>query len=287
MWRGGAWEGGVYPGEEKSGYAFYGRSDRHSNEPVFGYPMRSGLVKGVSDTFLIHIELYNYTGEGYDLSNYRVENWFEPAIFDKYADPVTTNPLPYPDGFGYSFQYWKRYINIVEQPDTLPDSYGSLKYELIYYIWGLPAGRFKVIMMKTSNAPDDFGLRLADVPCTWVVEPIDLADTLTAFAACWFRALERKDYEAAQSWTDSIYVRNPNSVNYYSMVSFYKLMVKDSAATIAAYDSGLAILSRQGDPLLPDTTRMTDWELNWYLQKIRSLTNCRHRLITGERPHFR
>ncbi len=282
IWRGGAYDA-QYPVEASQDTGLLATIDHAPNEPVEGYPMRSGIVEGISDTFIVNVHLYNRNSEDYDISSYQPDNWFEPVIYDIHADPWKSHPLPQPYNFGYSFQYWKNWFEeIVTQPNVIPYSGNmNVRYSLVYYVWGLPAGRFRVMMEKTSYAPPGFRIILTNVPSTWIMKPTDLADTLTAFAACFWRAQKREDYNTALSWTDSIFAHNSNSVIGYALKTYADASLRDSTALLADYDSTLAILERQGDPLLPDTSDMNKWERMWYDDQLMITRYTRWRHVTG------
>lgn len=283
IWRGGAYNA-PYPEETMPDTGLVAWVDLSPNEPVKGYPMHSGIVESVSDTMTLNVHFWNRSDSGYNLSSYQPDNWFEPVIYDLNADPWKSEPLPEPIGFGYSFQYWKDWHNrIVTQPTVIPPQRGGgTEYYLTYYVWGLPAGRFRVMMEKSENAPSDFKLLLKNVPGVWITKPMYLADTLTAYAACFWRAYKLKDYNNALAWTDSILALNPNSVNGYSLKTYAYVGLRDSASIVACMDSVISILERQGDPLLPDTTDMNKWERMWYDDQLMIVRYCRWKQIYGK-----
>ena len=110
-----------------------------------------------------------------------------------------------------------------------------------------------------------------------------LADTLTAYAACFWRALDLGNYSIALAWVDSIFTLHPSSVNGYSLQIYAYSGLRDSAAVVACMDSTIAILERQGDPLLPDTSDMNKWERMWYDDELMITKYCRWQQVTGKR----
>ncbi|MDP8241031.1 MAG: hypothetical protein P9X24_18220 [Candidatus Hatepunaea meridiana] len=261
------------------------------NEPSFGYPMHSGIVKGVSDTVMLVVEILNRSTEPFDISSYQADNWFIPVVYDVNLDPRKSNPIADTSGFGYSFEFWfDWYQRIVSQPEAIPYSGdGNLKYYLVYYVWGLPfTDRVRLMMQKTNNAPPGFKLLIRQSSSLWIVKPVDLADTINAFAHCFHRARGfQRNLSAALAWTDSILALNPSSIVGYSLRSSVYSALKDSLSVVTAYDSTIAILERYGDPVLPDSADMNYYQNLWYDDLIKSTKFKRWNRITGTRGLYR
>ena len=259
------------------------------NEPANGYPMHSGIVKGVSDTITVIVRLYNRNESAYDISSYQVDNWFVPVLFDIKDDPHDTVVLADTSKFEYSFAYWKDwFLNLTSQPDTLTVSGGSGRYNLLfYYVWGLPfQGRVRLIMQKTANAPDGFKMLIDEVQGVWITKPLSIADTINAYMGCSQRASARGNNTAALSWTDSILALNSTSIpGYWARARVYEDL-GDSLNTVASYDSLLVILNRYGDPVMPDSADQNYHQWWWYKEMIEVNLFHRWRYITGDKSYY-
>ena len=135
-WRGNLFNS-TYPQEAQPDTGLYAMVSVDVSEPACGYPMYSGIVKGVSDTIVIIVSFYNHNSEDYDISCYTPENWFTPVVYEIDADPYTATPLPLPANFGFSFQYWRDWFNnIITQPTHIPYSGDdNLRYNLIFQLF--------------------------------------------------------------------------------------------------------------------------------------------------------
>lgn len=269
VWRGGPYDA-PYPQESKPDTGLFAYVDLEPNEPVPGYPYHSGIVEGLSDTISLSVHFRNRNQSDYDISSYQPDNWFIPVIYDVNADPWKSQPLPEPSSFGYSFLYWENWFDdIVSQPSVIPYSgEGNTRYHLVYYVWGIPSGRFRVMMKKTENAPADFRLLLKNVPSVWITKPQFLGDTINAFTACFWRSYYHREYNIALGWVDSIFKYNPFSiVGYFLQTAAYARKV-DSLHMAISFDSTIAILERYGDPALPDSADMDRYHRMWYKDRL-------------------
>ncbi|MDP8241032.1 MAG: hypothetical protein P9X24_18225 [Candidatus Hatepunaea meridiana] len=253
------------------------------NEPMNGYPMHSGIVKGVSDTIVLVVEIFNRNEDPYNISSYQPDNWFVPVLYETGADPRKDFPIADTSNFGYSFEYWNDWhLHIVTQPSVIP--YSGNEYSLKYYIWGLPyTGRYRLMMKKTDQAPPGFRLLMRQIPEVWITKPVSVIDTINAYAGCFWRARYSGNNNATLAWTDSILALNPSSIVGYKLRTSAYAGLRDSLAMITTFDSTLAILERYGDPLVTDTSEWTFWEKIWYEDMYNSSKLARYRHITGDR----
>lgn len=124
-WRGEGQKGG-YWSDVWPDTGLFALSGPAYNEPASGYPMHSGIVKGVQDTVTVIVSLTNRNESSYDISSYQVDNWLMPVVFDMKDNPRHAVPLADTSKFKYSFDYWTdRFENIISQPDALPPAGGA------------------------------------------------------------------------------------------------------------------------------------------------------------------
>lgn len=289
-WRGvnGAY-GGNFVQETNLDTGLYASIDLDPNEPYPGYPYHSGIVEGLSDTIVLIVSIDNRNVTAYDISSYQPDNWFYPEIYDINVDPTKSHPLQEPSRFGYSFKHWyTHHYGIVSQPTEIPPMLGGFnRYELCYYIWGIPAGRYWVTMKKTENAPDGFKLLANTMPATWITKPTMLADTLNAFIAMYIRAEMYGNYTICRNLVDSVLTYNPTSIPGWELSTRTYCSLKDSLNMIVTFDSTLAILNRYGDPALPDSAKMDRFQRTWYQDFINLTTYFRWgHLYGGLGPRF-
>jgi len=235
------------------------------SEPGFGYPMHSGIVDGVSDTFQVVIRLFNRDST-YVSIDPTVENWWQPAIWDNQTDIRAFPPLTLSSSFGYQFKYWFKTLDhtITSRPTSIGvDSDLRERYELMFYLWGLPAGRYIIQMNKTSYAPTGLQQVIECDRPVWIAKPHSLTDTLNAFAACAWRSEDLADSLSMLRWADSIFARDPTSlVGYVIRRNAYRKM-NDTLNVNNCLDSLFYILNRYGDPVLGDSLSLNEYQIRW------------------------
>jgi len=286
-WRGEG-SGFGFPADAKPDTGLFAIVDLTSNEPVSGYPMRSGNQIGISDTTVLIVQLFNRNENGFDISSYSPQNWFVPVVYDINSDPRKSYPIADTSDFDYIFSHWRdRLYNIISQPDTIPYSgSGNKRYILNYLVWGLPKGQFRLTVNKTSYAPPGFRLLVRPVYPVWIDKPVNLADTINAFAACATRAMFKGNDSQGLVWADSILYYNPSSIVGYRLKNFAYAGLNDSLNMVVTYDSTLAILNRYGDPVMSDSSKFTFYESIWYEDMINNVTMARWMHVTGNKRVF-
>jgi len=286
-WRGGG-HGCNYYSDARPDTGLFAIVDIWPNEPPGGYPMHSGYVKGISDTVVLDVELYNRNSNPFDISSYQPENWFVPVVYDINSDPRKSYPIADTSDFNYIFSHWRdRLYNIISQPDTIPYSgSGNKRYILNYLVWGLPKGQFRLTVHKTIYAPPGFTLLVRPVYPVWIDKPVDLADTINALAACATRAMFKGNDSLGLIWADSILYYNPSSIVGYRLKNFSYAGLNDSLNMVVTYDSTLAILNRYGDPVMSDSSKFTFYESIWYEDMINNVTMARWMHVTGNKRVF-
>ena len=262
------------------------------NEPIGAYPYHSGIVKGVSDTTIIYVEFHNRNQTGYNISSVSPETWFTPVLWPVGLDKWKMPPLTLPATFGWRFEYWLKNLELPStKPASIPSEYdivSGYSYSLVFYCWGLPAGRYQLMMKKTGSAPSSFKLLKGDVTPVWITMPTSLADTISAYAACFYRAFDKRNKSACSYWANRILNRNPFSISgYWLRANQAAFPPPDTLTYFASVDSALAIINRYGDPLLPDSANMTGWVKTWYEDRKNGFAISRYESQTGQhRQHL-
>lgn len=257
-----------------------------TNEPSKGYPMHSSHVVGVSDTIMIYVELHNRNTTGYDIRSMTPEQWFQPVIYNSQADIREDKPLPFPDGFGYQFYFWRE-LNTgkVAKPDTIPTETEIGKYSLQYLVWGIPNGRFRLVMEATEYLPQDVKLLVNYVNPVWITHPAVLQDSINAYTACFWRAFDNANYTEASTWFTNILSKNPYSVTGNLLKLYYAGYGSDSTYFEDTMDNLLQILEENLDPLLPDTLNMDIYTKAWYLDMINEVEVWKYEYENNLRYH--
>jgi len=239
--------------------------DMGLNEPSNGYPIHSGIVKGVSDTIVAIITFRNQSASNYSIGTQTPQNWFVPEVYNIAAD-VEKEPVLYDTSkFGFGFKYWAGYDwKKISAPSGLyVEGKDSSLYSLVYYVWNLPVGEYRVIFKKTSSAPSSLTVvngwdKLGGL--VWIVEPKDIADTINAMAQSYYRATSARDLTAITSIANSMITSHPKSiVGYY----FRYLAGGDSLASIARLDSVIKFCNNYSDRALPDSAGMNYYQTEW------------------------
>jgi hypothetical protein len=290
-WRGSSnSERAPYWGDIPPDTGLWGKTEIGLSEPSGGYPMTSGIVVGVSDTFHVAVTLTNDDTVSFNISSYTVSNWFEPEVYDIRADVREDEPLETPSSFGWQFAYWEddRFMPI-SQPTSLASTYDYSnfdKYVLIYQLWGLPAGRFRVMMDTTSYTPAGFRMIVNIVTPTWIINPTSKKDSINAYVGCIWRALSKSDLTAVSTWISQILTLNASSIPGYAMKAIERNANSDSLGYLAGLDSVIAIMERYGDPLLPDSVDMATWTSRWYHDILNIHKTKRWELVNYTYPYY-
>ncbi len=276
-------EGYSYSDDAFPDSGFFATTDIEPNEPLWGYPFHSGVVKGVSDTTIIAVHFRNFNDTPYGISSLLPKDWFTPVIYHQNSSPRTSKPIADTSNFDIGFKYWSNWgDDIVTQPKSIPPAGdGNEEYLSVYYVWNLPVGRNRLCMKTTSLAPTGFRLLISNTGIVWVTKPTDLADTLNAHNACFWRARLADDDSAALAWTDTMLTYNQYSIPGYLLNAYAHSDFSDSLAKVTALDSAIAIAERYGDPVVPDTSEMdVFWKL-WYEDILNHMKYYRWKHITG------
>jgi hypothetical protein len=277
------WGGVVLPDT-----GLWGKSEIGSNESVGGYPNIISHYVGVSDTFKVTVALTNDDTVSLNINSDSVSGWFVPKVYDMHADVNEGKPLKTPSSFGYRFAYWEnRQYKPVPPPKVLAstsDSSLSEDYILVYHLWGLSAGRYRVSMDTTPAAPVRFQMLPNLYRITSIFNPTSAKDTINAYVGCIWRAISRSDLTAASIYVNKILRINPSSYPGFAMKAIERAANLDSLGYITAVDSVIAIMERYGDPLVParsmkdrGTERFYNSTLNYYKDKRWELVNRTYR----------
>lgn len=268
-----------YPASGLSAYSSF-----LGNEPPFSYPGHSGHIRGVSDTVSICVTILNHDTTDFPIGSYQPQTWFIPAIYNIMFNPVKFDPFADTSLIDYSFIGWTNGSTPIPTPQFLKE-YRGVKYYLLYYLWNIPLGQSRILMIKSANAPSTLQYLYEYSLPIKVSEPKVLADTLNAFAACSERGLLQVDYPAAIAWCDSMLVYNASCAPAYAQKAWINcyFCFDDSLAEKSALDSAYAILLRFGDPVLGDSSDWTEQTWEWYRDISAWVSLQRTRYINGKR----
>ena len=248
-----------------SGFYFTLWTER--NEPQHGYPYHSGVIKGVSDTASYRFGFYNRTGNNFSLASQLPETWCYPVFYEPSVDPSKSLPIGDTSLYEWRFERWNGAGRKVPAPVSIQNK-EALYTVMVFSYWGLPEGAWSILGKKSVYAPttlDTWPITSGGV--VWITEPKELADTLNAYAACFWRAMGRENYTAAATWVNNILTRNPSSIVGYRLKAD-RAYECDSAAVFAALDSVIAIGQRWGDPVMPGATTENDIWAAWRMDMI-------------------
>jgi len=253
-----------------------------------GYPMHSSRIVGVSDTAVISVRFEKRQGGSYNIASANPETWFTPILYALGADRRKMPPIADASNFQYQFLYWTDGNRRVTKPTAIPPLLsGNKVYYLIYKVWGIPQGRYLLTMKTTTYAPTDLKLCMhADLPL-WIAEAVDQQDTISALMGCFWRAIGAGNLTLAVSWTDTILVRNPKSIVGYRAKALALQLQGQPTACLTALDSTIAITARYGDPVLPDSANLNNWQTKWYFEFQTEAKWTRWCVANNEFPGYR
>ena len=231
--------------------------------PKYGYPLRWSIFSDVNDTLQMAVRLRNQTGKPYLLTGKSVDDWFVPQVFKLEQDIYNDEPLL--DETKLSFRCRVHKGN----HDTL--NYKALGNILIYDVWNLPKGTYRLVAKTTENIPKEFiGRTTGNV--FGFEDAKDLADTTNAFEACYWRLKSDGNIEAAKEYIDKILQRNPTSIVGWAMKKDWCWKQDNIPCAIAALDSAIKYLKEELDPAAPTKKeRENDPEAaGWYNHYLRT-----------------
>jgi hypothetical protein len=224
---------------------FYGDS------PVFGYPFHMSLMVGLNDTLHVNIEFFNHSGKEYSFKGENVEKWFAPQVYEMWVTDSAGPKLRTADELGYRMRGWAKGRTIIPDQDILRDFQTvSIKFDF----WNLPEGRNQLCLLPTGNEPEAFTL-LTGGHVYEYYPPHSMADSINAYEACFYRALQDSNFKAAEVWTDEILNLNPYSVPGWWLKAIYYSSVEDTASTKKALKTALEYLTNREDPCMPDSSK--------------------------------
>lgn len=243
-----------------------------NKDPYVGYPYHSGNTVGVNDTVKVQLYFANETDDDYYIGASSPQDWFYPVIYDPYVDVFTSPMLADTSIFDYRFEYWITgpHGAIIAQPDTIFSSkvhgYGRV-YMMVYTMWGLAPGTFRVIMKPTTFKPSDVRLLLDRSPNIYTMSTgQSILDTMNSLSSIADNALSRREFTLFNTYVDSIFSLNPQSLLGWALRYNGYDAQNDTTNALDALDSMLYNIENLIDPLIPDTSRMTPVHKAWLRQ---------------------
>ena len=263
----------------------------YNSDPAIGYPYHLGNVFGINDTAKVRVYFDNRTEDDYSLASASPETWFYPVLYDPYVDVFKTPMLADTSVFEYRFEHWITMINdvICTQPDTIhclsSRNLGRGKtYGMIYSIWGVDPGTYRVILIATSSKPANIRLTL-DNPNNYfiITRGQNLLDTLNSYSSIAINALLRREFTLCNSYVDSVFNRNPQSLPGWALRYQRYAAQADTTNALTALDSLLYNLDNRIDPQIPDTSEITPIHEAWLKQWNVDYRHYKSRMLYPER----
>jgi len=290
----GMWENEENSGNFKLGYwhpdTFSVSWIVYSSFPDIGYPYYSGNIVGINDTAKVRVYFDNRTGSDFPVGSTSPEEWFVPELYDPYVDVFTSSPIADTSVFDYRFEHWITLVDdkITSKPDTLY-TLSSLKlrgtrYCLVYSIWGVYPGKYRVILKPTASTPSDIVLVL-DSPynCFTMSKGRNILDTLNSFSNIALNALLRNESTMFNNYVDSIFDINSRSVVGWALEYHGHADQADTTNALIAIDSLLNILDNNLDTLVADTSVRTPIHNAWLKQMSVDYNYYKYRMNYPER----
>ncbi|MBT3231662.1 MAG: hypothetical protein HN356_02500 [Calditrichaeota bacterium] len=274
----GCWDREENSGNYKLGYwlpdSFNVKWVVYSPYPLIGYPYHSGNAVGINDTAKVRVYFDNRTDTDYALGSATPETWFIPELYDPYVDVFTASPIADTSVFDYRFEHWIAMSNneIRSKPDTLY-TLETLKlgrggrYGLIYSLWGVSPGKYRVILKPTAYKPSDIHLCLSTpYNCFTISKGQHLLDTLNSYSNNAYNAFYRHEYTLFNTYVDSILDRNSRSIIGWALDYHGHAAQTDTTNALIALDSLLNILDNNLDTLVADSSERTSVQWRWLKQ---------------------
>jgi len=256
-------------------------------DPAIGYLYHSANTVGVNDTVKVKVIFDNRSSEDVSLAGLSPEDWFYPVLYDPYVDIFKAAPVADTSDFEYRFEHWvTRGGLLTPRPDTLfslPTRGWNKAYGLVYSVWDVNPGIFRIILKPTSflpayvkivvDTPDNF-FEMRSGECA--------LDTLNSYAAVALNALSRREYTLFNNYVSNIFARDPQSLVGWALRYHGFGAQLDTTDAIAAVDSVLNIITNRLDPLIPDTSAQTPVHTAWLEQWKVDYQHYRARMLYPE-----
>ncbi len=246
----------------------------YNSDPAIGYPYRPGNAIGISDTAKVRIYFDNRSDADYPIASQSPETWFYPLLYDPNVDVFTSAPIADTSEFGFRFEHWITMMNdkITSKPDTIHclSSLGEgsgMNYGIIFSVWGVPKGTYRVILKPTINLPTGIKLVLNSSDNYFrFSQGQNLIDTLNSYSVVASYALLRNEFTLFNTYVDSIFYLNSRSLPGWALRYHGYAAQADTINAIVALDSVLNVINNRLDPLIPDSSEMTEIYDAWLKQ---------------------
>jgi hypothetical protein len=214
------------------------------------------------------------------------------VLYDPYVDVFKSPPLADTSAFEYRFEHWTTPGGLLTpKPDTLfslPKRGWNKGYGIIYSIWGVGPGTYRVILKPTSAKPEYVQLSLDTENNYFIMtQGQNILDTLNSYATIALNALFRREMTLFSSYVDSIFYRNPQSLTGWALRYHGYSALADTTNALAALDSVLNIITNHLDPLIPDSSKMTPVHGSWLMQWDVDYSYYKSRMLYPERWRYR
>jgi len=255
-------------------------------DPSLGYPYASGCVTGINDTAKVQVFFDNRSGTDYSLNGITPQDWFYPVLFDPYLDVFSSEPLADTSGFEYRFEHWVTMLDHVttSKPDTifsLPQRGWDKGYGMVYSIWGLTPGTYRVILKPNTTMPT-YVKPVVDNASNYfiITKGQSILDTMNSYVNIAEGALMRREYTLFNSYTNNIFSLEPESLPGWALRYHGYAAQADTLNAIAAIDTLLNIIANRLDPLIPDTSTQTPVHCTWLKQWNDDYSYYRSRMLS-------
>ena len=236
--------------------------------PWIGYPSRPAILPGLNDTLQFAVLLSNRTDKPFLLTDKNVEEWFVPQVFGVEQDIYNDTPIVDKDSLKFEL------TRIQGNPDTLTAN--SWDVSLVYDVWNLPSGTYRLVAKATDRIPAEFiGRTTGSV--YMMKERGDLADSINVLESFYLRHRRNEEWKTAMSIADSILSLDKYSVVGWGLKKDCCWKQGEFGCAIAAIDSALRYLTEELDPAAPTPKERKEDEQAqaWYDHLIRTFESER------------
>ena len=263
-----------------------------NKNPSVGYPYHSGNTVGVNDTVIVEVYFANQTDDDYYIGSSTPHDWFYPVLYDPYVDVFSTPMLADTSIFDFRFEYWiAGRGEIIAQPDTIysgpKHGYGRV-FRMVYTMWGLAPGTFRVIMEPTVSKPSDVKVLLDDSPNVYTMSTgQDILDTLNSYCTIALNALSRQEMTLFNTYVGNIFTLDPKSVPGWALRYHGYKSLADTVNALMALDSLFYNIENRLDPQIPDSSNMTPVHGAWLKQWAQDYGRLRERMLNPDYWRYR
>ena len=263
-----------------------------SSEPEIGYSYHYGITEEINDTIKVTVYFDNRSSQDFVIASAQPETWFYPVLYEPRVDVFTSPVLADTSIIRYKFEHWVNKSDgvITTAPDTIRTRtlhYDVKPKDMVFSIWGISRGSYRVILKPTEYLPQDVKLVVDTQYNTFnIVTTQHTLDTLNSYSMIASNALLRREYTLFNTYVDNMFTVNPLCLPGWALRYAGYMAQGDSVNAKSAIDSLINNAENRIDPFIPDPSKETEFQKYWLEDYIRNYNFEAWRLRNPEEAKY-